>query len=238
MESILQNHEGLEDLLFRFYVSNLCYYELFYCSLLAHDLEEYGTEDQFHFTDLKGYTSVQAQLLSIGPYASAFAFTMIVAYLADHYHHRYGWCILGTIVSMIGYIIIMAVPSRLPGVLYFATFLMITGAYITQPLILTWSQNNQGGHYKRAVSSAWTVSFGNISGIIASTIYTTPPFIRPYGAGLALMFCCFLFSTAYYLGLKRENKKRDRGERNYRLQYSREKLMNIGDDHPSFRFAL
>jgi MFS family permease len=188
--------------------------------------------------NLQGYTSVQAQLLSIGPYASAFTFTMIVAYLADHYHHRYSWCVLGTIVSMIGYIIIMAVPERLPGVLYFATFLMITGAYITQPLILTWSQNNQAGHYKRAVSSAWTVSFGNISGIIASTIYTTPPFTRPYGAGLALMFCCFLFSTGYYFGLKRENKKRDRGERDYRLQYSREKLMNIGDDHPSFRFAL
>jgi MFS family permease len=181
---------------------------------------------------------VQAQLLSIGPYASAFTFTVIVAYLADHYHHRFGWCILGTFISMVGYIIIMAVPMHLPGVLYFATFLMITGAYITQPLILTWSQNNQGGHYKRAISSAWTVSFGNISGIIASTIYTNPPFTRPYGAGLALMACCFLFSCAYYFGLKRENAKRDRGERDYRLQYSLEKLKNMGDDHPSFRFAL
>jgi dipeptide/tripeptide permease len=163
---------------------------------------------------------------------------MIVAYLADHYHHRYIWCVLGTVIAMIGYIIIMAVPERLPGVLYFATFLMITGAYITQPLILTWGQNNQGGHYKRAVSSAWTVAFGNISGIIASTIYTKPPFTRPYGAGLALMFCCFLFSTAYWWGLRRENKKRDRGERDYRYQYSRERLANMGDDYPSFRFAL
>jgi dipeptide/tripeptide permease len=163
---------------------------------------------------------------------------MIVAYLADHYHHRFGWCILGTVVSMIGYIIIMSVPARLPGVLYFATFLMITGAYITQPLILTWSQNNQGGHYKRAISSAWTVSFGNISGIIASTIYNQPPFTRPYGAGLALMFCCFLFSCVYYFGLKRENVKTEHGERDYRLQYPQEKLNNMGDDHPGFRFAL
>jgi dipeptide/tripeptide permease len=163
---------------------------------------------------------------------------VIVAYLADHFHHRFTWCILGTIISMIGYIIIMAVPMSLPGVLYFATFLMITGAYITQPLILTWSQNNQGGHYKRAISSAWTVSFGNISGIIASTIYTNPPFTRPYGAGLALMFVCFLTSCGYYFGLKRENGKRERGERDYRLQYPKEKLDNIGDDHPSFRYAL
>lgn len=163
---------------------------------------------------------------------------MIIACLADHLHHRFGWCILGTIISMIGYIIIMSVPARLPGVLYFATFFMITGAYVAQPLILTWSQNNQGGHYKCAISSAWTVSFGNISGIIASTIYTTPPFTRPCGADLELMFCCFLFSTPYYFGLRRENAKRERGERDYRVQYSPEKLNNLGDDHPDFRFAL
>jgi len=75
-------------------------------------------------------------------------------------------------------------------------------------------------------------------GLFASTMYTTPPFTRPYGAGLALMACCFLFTCTYYVLLKRENRKRDSGERDYRFQYSREKLANIGDDHPAFRFAL
>jgi hypothetical protein len=32
-----------------------------------------------------------------------------------------------------------------------------------------------------------------------------------------------------------ENKKRDRGERDHRLNWS--DVDNLGDDHPSFRFA-
>jgi len=37
-------------------------------------------------------------------------------------------------------------------------------------------------------------------------------------------------------GLRLQGKGggRGRGERDYRLQYSREKLTNMGDDHPSF----
>jgi len=183
-----------------------------------------------------GYTAIQAQLLSIGPYAAAFVATCICAYLSDHTQHRYSFCMLGAVVSVCGYIIIMATPSNLPGVSYFATFLMIVGAYIAQPLILTWAQNTVLGHYKRSVASAWVVSFGNISGIIASTIYTTPPYTTPYAIGLSFMVAFGICSTIFWYFLRRENRKRDRGERDDRLQDM--DIGNKGDDHPAFRFAL
>jgi len=183
-----------------------------------------------------GYTNVQAQLLSIGPYALAFVATIICAILADRTRHRFPYCMLGICISIIGYIIIMANPLTKPGVSYFATFLMITGAYITQPLILTWVQNNTLGHYKRSVASAWVVGFGNISGIVASLIYTTPPFTMPYSIGVAFMALCGICSFIFWFFCRRENKKRDRGERDYRFQDS--DIGNKGDDHPAFRFAL
>jgi hypothetical protein len=38
------------------------------------------------------------------------------------------------------------------------------------------------------------------------------------------------------MGLKRENRKRGRGERDWRFSLPKEELENLGDDHPDYRF--
>ena len=53
-----------------------------------------------------GYTAVQAQLLSIGPYAAAFVASVTIAIIADHTQHRYRYCLIGITVAVIGYIIV------------------------------------------------------------------------------------------------------------------------------------
>lgn len=49
------------------------------------------------------------------------------------------------------------------------------------------------------------------------------------------MVVCGLTQGAWVWALWRENKKRDRGERDYRLQDP--ELKNMGDDDPRFRFV-
>jgi hypothetical protein len=46
---------------------------------------------------------------------------------------------------------------------------------------------------------------------------------------------CAAACTVLFLGARRENKKRDRGERDWRLEG--EDADNLGDDHPHFRYA-
>ena len=48
---------------------------------------------------------------------------------------------------------------------------------------------------------------------------------------------CVICAVLFLLYLKRENKLRDAGKRHDRLLLAPEVQMNLGDDHPSFRFT-
>lgn len=85
-----------------------------------------------------------------------------------------------------------------------------------------------------------TVGFGNLGGIVASNVFFhrgSSFCIKPgYGVGLGLLWicgvgvCCVVFGCD--LG---EWEEGIGGERDWRLQG--EDVDNLGDDHPSFRFA-
>lgn len=94
------------------------------------------------------------------------------------------------------------------------------------------------GHYKRSVSSAMQIGFGNAGGIVASNIYfaTQAPYYKTgYGTALGLIWVTALACTVLLVGNILENRKRERGERDYRL--GQEDADNLGDDHPHFRFT-
>lgn len=98
--------------------------------------------------------------------------------------------------------------------------------------------NNVGGHYKRAFASACQIGFGNAGGIIASNIYFTadaPYFRVGFGVSMALLIGNGILATIMYVLLKRENKRRADGKKDYLLE--RPDADNLGDDHPEYRFA-
>lgn len=145
---------------------------------------------------------------------------------------------VGVSVASIGYIILLCQASVSVGVQYFALFLIVSGGYITQPVTIAWLSNNVSGHYKRSVASAMQIGVGNLGGIVASNIYlqTEQPLYRTgYGTGLALVWVCGIACTVMFFGVLRENKKRDRGEREGRLEEP--DVGNMGDDHPRWRFT-
>lgn len=187
-----------------------------------------------------GWTSVQAQYMTIPIYSFAFIFTVIVSILTDRLQHRYAFAMLGVFSSTIGYIILLlqahfAIPIR-----YMAIFFVLTGSTITQPVVLVWLSNNMGGHVKRSVGSALQIGFGNCAGIAASCIFITaesPAYQLGYGVSLALMWVSGVACTVFFYGLWRENRKREKGDRDDRLQLPRDELENLGDDHPRYRFA-
>lgn len=187
-----------------------------------------------------GWTAIQAQLLTIPIYIASFVIALITAFCTDRLRHRYAFIMAGILISTIGYVVLLTQDHVPVGAKYFALYLIVMGAYIAQPIVLVWVTNNMGGHYKRSISSAMQVGFGNVGGIIASNIFITheaPLYLRGYTTSLALLWLCGLGSTALLIGMSRENKRRDNGERDYRYDLPAEELNNLGDDHPRFRFS-
>ena len=187
-----------------------------------------------------GWTAVRSQVLSIPIYIVAAITALITALLTDHFRHRYTFAMIGVVVSSIGYIVLLAQESVSVGARYFAIYLIMAGGYITQPVTLVWLSNNMGGHYKRSINAAMQVGFGNTGGIIASNIFITnqkPRYPVGYGVSLGLQWMCGIACTVLFVGLRMENKKRDRGERDDRLSLPKEEVENLGDDHPKFRFT-
>ncbi|KAH7921228.1 MFS general substrate transporter [Leucogyrophana mollusca] len=158
------------------------------------------------------YSATPANLLTVPVYALACIFTCLVGYLADRHGNRglFNFGLLCT--SAAGYIILIS--SRNATLSYIAVYLAACGIY---PCIRdAWVSNNVEGSYKRSVSLAMVISWGNIQGAVSSNVYRanqTPWY--PLGHGLVLMYIAFgLVSTVTYRYLlKAENARRDRGER-------------------------
>lgn len=187
-----------------------------------------------------GWTAVRAQVLSIPIYVVAAVTCLVSAFLTDRLRHRYAFAMLGVVIASIGYIVLLAQESVSVGARYFAVYLVMAGGYITQPITLVWLSNNMGGHYKRSINAAMQIGFGNLGGIVASNIYITkqePRYPVGYGVSLALLWLCGTACTVLAVGLKLENQKRERGERDARLSLAKEEVENLGDDHPRFRFT-
>ncbi|KAF1839621.1 MFS general substrate transporter [Decorospora gaudefroyi] len=185
-----------------------------------------------------GYTSAAAQVRSIPVFVVATVTAIITAYLTDRLRHRYWFCIFGLVVASIGYIMLLAQENLSAGVKYFALFLIVPGGYITQPVVLVWMSNLVSGHYKRSVSSALQVGFGNLGGIVASNVFLAsemPTYRTGYGVSLGMLWICGLACTGLFFLVKWENAKRERGDRDGRLLEV--DADNLGDDHPLFRLT-
>ncbi|KAJ7255467.1 major facilitator superfamily domain-containing protein [Mycena haematopus] len=168
------------------------------------------------------FHATPANLLTVPIYAFAAVVTCCVAVYADK-HGRRGYCnIVMLSIGAIGYIILIA--SRNAALSYFAVFVATCGIF---PVVrTTWIANNFEGTYKRGVSLALAISMGNLNGAVSSNVYRardTPWYslgksliiLEFTPAGLVLMYICIgiIANSVFLYLLKKENDRRDRGER-------------------------
>ncbi|KAF8075132.1 MFS general substrate transporter [Lyophyllum atratum] len=155
-----------------------------------------------------------ANLLTVPVYVFAGLVTCIVGYIADRVGHR-GYFNIGFLcLGAAGYIILIS--SRKPALSYFAVYLATCGIYPVIPNTIAWVSNNVEGSYKRSVSLAMVIGFGNLNGAVSSNVYRAAD--KPWytlGHGLVLMYIGLGITSSVLMLflLKRENARRDRGER-------------------------
>ncbi|KAI9368992.1 major facilitator superfamily domain-containing protein [Aspergillus egyptiacus] len=187
-----------------------------------------------------GWTAIRAQVMSVPIYAVAMVTTLSTAYLSDRLRHRYAFTLTGCLVATMGYVLLLAQSSIPLGARYFAVFAITSGGFLTQPILMGWLSNNMAGHYKQSIASAVQIGFGNCGGFVASNVFVddeAPGYKTGYGASLGMTWVCGVACLLFLGYLVRENRLRERGERDWRLELEEEERGNLGDDHPGFRFT-
>ncbi|KAF6829258.1 MFS transporter [Colletotrichum plurivorum] len=122
-----------------------------------------------------GYTSIEAQYLSIPVYIFGGIAFLAVAFVSDRMCVRGPFVFLANIPGILGYILIICPTSN--GVKFFGTFLCAVAVYNGPGLNLTWLNVNIAPHYRRATAIGMQLAIGNSAGIVAGQIYRTAPYL-------------------------------------------------------------
>lgn len=102
-----------------------------------------------------GYTSAQAQLLTIPVYVFAMILTLVFAWWSDRIEQRSPFIMGGYAIACIGFIAELAIPHpRFPGVTYLFLFVVAAGLYAPFICIVCIIGNNLAPSSKRAVGMA------------------------------------------------------------------------------------
>ncbi|KAH8886029.1 permease of the major facilitator superfamily [Thozetella sp. PMI_491] len=187
-----------------------------------------------------GYTATEAQIHTIPIWAVSFCSSFIFAWLSEHLQQRYLFGMFGSLVSLTGLAIELAYPSD-PNVRYMGMFFLSAGSYLIMPLTVVWCAINVGKGYKRTVALACVIAVGNCGAFVAGNVFITeeaPTYRTGFSTNMGFICLTLVSQTVFYLGLRRENKKRD--ERRAALpEVLDEKIYeNSGDQHPDFRYQL
>jgi len=190
-----------------------------------------------------GYTTIETQLRSVPPWACAFALAMLTATFSDLVRHRFLFVMIPISISMAGFITLFKIYGlKHIHTQYAALFLCAAGTYSAMPIIICWFACNLGSHARRAVGTGFQVGFGNIGGIIATFSFLSaqaPAY--PTGYKICISFICLsaVSCILYLIGIMYENRQREQGNHKW-SNLSKEELvaMQLGDDHPDFRYML
>ena len=183
-----------------------------------------------------GYTAAQAQLLTVPPYVAAFILTLSVAVASEKLKLRAPFIMGSSCLAIIGYIILLT--SRKASVSYGGTILAASGIYPATAIVLSWPANNVSGQTKRATANAMQISIGNLGAVLGTQLYRShdgPRFFLGHGFALGYLCCNVLVVGIQWMVLRAENRKRDLGEREERLNEINEDEW-LGDDDSRWRF--
>ncbi|KAJ4418235.1 hypothetical protein N0V82_005709 [Gnomoniopsis sp. IMI 355080] len=121
-----------------------------------------------------GYTSLEAQYLTIPVYIIGGGSFLALSFISDRLTLRSPFIIFANFVGLIGYALILSPVSN--AVKFFGTFLCAVAVYTGPGMNLTWLNVNVAPHYRRAAAIGFQQTLGNCAGIVAGQIYRSSPY--------------------------------------------------------------
>lgn len=155
-----------------------------------------------------GYSSIQANLMSVPPYVCGAVGLYIFALSSDRRKERGYHIVCGLLIALIGLIITVTVKGH--GGKYAGLCILLFGSYVSAPLTVAWLSGNTPEPGKRALVLGVN-GFGNLSGVIGSQLFRksyAPEYLIPFYATLAFMAVALAGYVAYRFTLAAVNKRR------------------------------
>lgn len=188
-----------------------------------------------------GYSSVQAQLMTVPVYAVAFVATIFFTNMTDRTSMRGPWLMFLAAVSMIGLIILIAVKTN-HAARYAGICLAAMGMYPSVMITTTWLAINTRNYTHRATGSAVTNMIAQ--SIVAGSVqaFQNPPYYYT-GLKLALAMAALMIPVAGFgsFWVTWQNKKKDAALAENSAETRALRLMTfeeLGSDHPDFRYEI
>ncbi|KAE8833427.1 hypothetical protein HRS9139_05246 [Pyrenophora teres f. teres] len=155
-----------------------------------------------------GYSSIQANLMSVPPFICGAIGLYLFALSSDHRKERGYHIIVGIFISLIGLIVTVTTVSH--GAQYAGLCILLFGSYISAPLTLAWLSGNNPEPGKRSVVMGVN-GFGNLAGVVGSQLYKkryAPRYLTPFYATLGFVIAALVGYIAYKFILKAANAKK------------------------------
>ncbi|KAF9006193.1 MFS general substrate transporter [Cyathus striatus] len=191
-------------------------------------------------TTLGKFGTIESQLRTVPVYLVGAVWAVFASYFSFRIKQRTIPMLLSVVYIVIGYAITIA--TKEPHARYAACFLSVAGGSPTGPLLLIWGTDNAAPDTMRAVVTAAITGFGSLGAIIAVWTYLpadAPNYHKGNSLNLATSSTVIVLIILGFLYLRRENAKRERGERDYRLENKTlAELEEMGYLHPQFRYQL
>jgi MFS family permease len=189
-----------------------------------------------------GYTSAEAQLMTIPIYVVGAISTVVFARLADKRQKRWLFIVIPFSIALIGFIGVLSIPHpRLPGLTYFFLFFITGGLYPSLIGCVSWVGNNLAPSYKRAIGMALLMTVGGLGGAVGSNIFLqeqAPNYWVGYGVCAFIVAASIVSAIVLQWATKRINRKRDLiSEAEVRARYTEDELRDLGDQSPLFRYV-
>lgn len=155
-----------------------------------------------------GHPPIEAQLFTALPYAFAFTYAIIVAYISDRIQMRFPFLMAGFTLALIGNLMASKIQDNKLAQ-YIGIIIYGTGIYSTIPLSICWVGWNLKTHRERIVGFPYMIGFGNIAGVAGTFGFprsSGPRYVFGYSLGLGTICLGMIITTLYHLGCRAANK--------------------------------
>jgi len=188
-----------------------------------------------------GYSSVQAQLMTVPVYAVAFVATLFFTNMSDRTSMRGPWLMALAAISLVGVIILLTIENN-HSARYAAICLTATGMYPSVMIITTWLAVNTRNYTHRATMSAVTNMVAQ--SVVAASVqaFSKPPYyftgLEVVSAFVAVMIPLAGFGIFYVKWINRK-KTKALADNTAEVRALREMTFEkLGSDHPEFFYEI
>ncbi|KKA31021.1 hypothetical protein TD95_004106 [Thielaviopsis punctulata] len=197
---------------------------------------------------------LRANLLTVPPNIAAFIATIAITQWSQRWGRSGIPIIFCALVAAFGFVLLLVGSTTrgpfqiVPSIQYVGTFFVGMGVSSMPPIALAWCSVNSAPHYVRALVLGIVIMFGSSASFLSSFTYVAseaPKYITGHSINLGCLCTLVILGVSMLTYMKWENRKRERGERDDRLNprhydgMSKEEYeFHLGWDHPSFRFQM